>query len=100
MFITEFRWILSNNYFYPYQIYILIFFWLTIYYKFIYYFIGPGIIPRYNKNFKLIIEEKNKENNKEINIEESDLNKKQLHSIFKERKCDTYHIIKPPGTFH
>ena len=67
---------------------------------FICYFIGPGIIPRYNKNFKLIIEEKNKENNKEINVEESDLNKKQLPSIFKERKCDTYHIIKPPGTFH
>ncbi len=101
MFITEFGWILSNNYFYPYQIYIfqLIFVWLSIYYMFICYFIGPGIIPRYNKNFKLIIEEKNKENNKEINIEESDLNNNQLPSIFKERKCDTCHIIKPSKNF-
>ena len=105
MFITEFGWILSNNYFYPYQIYIfqLIFFWLTIYYMFICFFIDPGIIPRYNKNFQLTIEEKNKENNKENNkdnVEESDLNKKQLPSIFQERKCETCHIIKPPKTSH
>jgi hypothetical protein len=61
MFMTEFGWILSNNYFYPYQIYIfqLIFFWLIIYYMFISFFKDPGIIPRYNKNFQLTIEEKN-----------------------------------------
>ena len=61
MFMTEFGWILSNNYFYPYQIYIfqLIFFWLIIYYMFISFFKDPEIIPRYNKNFQLTIEEKN-----------------------------------------
>ena len=71
MFIVEFGWIISNNYYFPYIIYLiqLIFYFLTIYYMFICFFKDPGIIPRYNPNFQLKEEEINEmlKNEKEEN---------------------------------
>ena len=71
MFIVEFGWIISNNYYFPYLIYLiqLIFYFLTIYYMFICFFKDPGIIPRYNPNFQIKEEEINEmlKNEKEEN---------------------------------
>ena len=71
MFIVEFGWIISNNYYFPYIIYLiqLIFYFLTIYYMFICFFKDPGIIPRYNPNFQIKEEEINEmlKNEKEEN---------------------------------
>ena len=71
MFIVEFGWIISNNVYFPYQIYLiqLIFYFLTIYYMFISFFKDPGIIPRYNPNFQIKEEEINEmlKNEKEEN---------------------------------
>ena len=71
MFIVEFGWIISNNYYFPYLIYLiqLIFYFLTIYYMFICFFKDPGIIQRYNPNFQIKEEEINEmlKNEKEEN---------------------------------
>ena len=123
MFIVEFGWIISNNYYFPYLIYLiqLIFYFLTIYYMFICFFKDPGIIPRYNPNFQIKEEEinemikqekeenenkDNKENKEETKLKTENNNNKdekeklKLPSILKERKCVTCHIIKPPKTSH
>ena len=107
MFITEFGWILSNNSFYSYYLYLfqIFFYILTIYYMFKCFFSEPGIIPKYNKNYQFNENEINeiyKEYDKNIkeNKEESNLNKNIIDSIFQKRKCEKCQIIKPFKTFH
>ena len=79
MFIVEFGWIISNNVYFPYQIYLiqLIFYFLTIYYMFISFFKDPGIIPRYNPNFQLKEEEINEMIKKEKEEKEKEENEKE-----------------------
>ena len=94
MFIVEFGWIITNNFYFPYQIYLiqLIFYFLTIYYMFICFFKDPGIIPRYNPNFQIKEEEINemiKKEKEENEKEEKDQKEENDNKENKENKEET-----------
>ena len=88
--ITYFAWIFSNGNFYPKIIYYLctISYFLTEFFMFLTFITEPGIIPRKDPKFQKIHEEIN------------DNKKENIPRIFKERKCETCEIIRPPGTSH
>ncbi len=107
MFITEFGWILSNNSYYSYYLYLFqfVFYILTIYYMFKCFFSEPGIIPKYHKNYQFNENEINEiyneyDKNIKENKEECNLYKNTIDSIFKKRKCENCQIIKPLKAFH
>jgi hypothetical protein len=124
IFLTWFGWVISNGDFYSKKLYIFcgISFFFTIYFMVVSFLVEPGIIPRKCPEFTKEIEdnktndEKNEDtsdekdkNKKEENMNESenevkkdktDEKKEITPKIFKERKCSTCDIIRPPGASH
>ena len=124
IFLTWFGWVISNGDFYSKKLYIFcgISFFFTIYFMVVSFLVEPGIIPRKCPDFTKEIEdnktndEKNEDtsdekdkNKKDENMNESenevkkdktDEKKEITPKIFKERKCSTCDIIRPPGASH
>ena len=124
IFLTWFGWVISNGDFYSNKLYAFcgISFFFTIYFMVVSFLVEPGIIPRKCPDFTKEIEdnktndEKNEDtsdekdkNKKDENMNESenevkkdktDEKKEITPKIFKERKCSTCDIIRPPGASH
>ena len=95
-------WIVSNNTFYPFYVYLIngIFFILFELFYILCFTTEPGIIPRMHPDFikKEETGENSNENNKENNKENNGIVPKPR--IFTERECETCKIIRPPGASH
>ena len=129
MSLTWFGWVFSTGNFYSLYIYIFcgISYFLTLFFMFLSFIIEPGIIPRkcpefskllennYNnlrdskkennegeeKDFKLEENINNSNNGNEIKNNKNEDDKKEIiPRIFRERKCITCNIIRPPGASH
>ena len=123
--LTWFGWVFSCDNFYSKKLYFIcgISYFLTIFFMALSFLIEPGIIPRKCPEFSKIMEDNNKDNktidlkeeekndnDKEKNINENEEKKnknidiqkegKIIPNIFKERKCFTCNIIRPPGASH
>ena len=93
--------------FYPKELYYIlhVLFFFTEFLMLVTYLIEPGIIPRKSPDF-MIKESGNKDNSTNSNSnkisivsnEEKDID--TTPRIFKERKCSTCHIMRPPGASH
>ena len=124
IFLTWFGWVYSNGDFYSNKLYAFcgISFFFTIYFMVVSFLVEPGIIPRKCPDFTKEIEdnktndeknedtidEKNKnkkdenmnESENEVKKDKTDEKKEITPKIFKERKCSTCDIIRPPGASH
>ena len=124
IFLTWFGWVISNGDFYSNKLYAFcgISFFFTIYFMVVSFLVEPGIIPRKCPDFTKEIEdnktndeknedtldEKNKnkkdenmnESENEVKKDKTDEKKEITPKIFKERKCSTCDIIRPPGASH
>lgn len=97
MFLTIVIWLASNNTFFNIYLYIIgvTLYLLTAYYMILTYLTEPGIIPRNHPDY--IIKEGYQSDEEKKQINKSDAS---IPSIFKERKCETCNIIRPPRASH
>ena len=86
-------WVYSIRNFYPIVIHIFVFilFFLGLFSMPIPYLVEPGIIPRNCPDFIKEIENKDKNEEKDMDT---------TPRIYTERKCSTCNIIRPPGASH